>query len=119
MVCSIVGPTNLTDPAYLNNTNVVLQELLDTFGIDNTSTDFLEEVSPYHRVTATSPPTILFYGGEDPLIPITQGTTMRDKLESLNVTHQFTLYPNEGHGWIGLNLLDTTLKLKIFIETYL
>ncbi|WP_179347842.1 alpha/beta hydrolase [Winogradskyella pacifica] len=119
MVCSIVGPTNFTDPAYLNNTNVVLQELLDTFGIDNTSTDFLEEVSPYHRVTATSPPTILFYGGEDPLIPITQGTTMRDKLESHNVTHQFTLYPNEGHGWIGLNLLDTTLKLKIFIETYL
>ncbi|EPR71935.1 Esterase LipO [Winogradskyella psychrotolerans RS-3] len=118
MVCSIVGPTNFTDPAYLNNTNVVLQELLDTFGID-TATDFLEEVSPYHKATATSPPTILFYGGEDPLIPITQGTTMRDKLESLNVTHQFTLYPNEGHGWTGLNLLDTTLKLKIFIETYL
>ena len=119
MVCSIVGSTNFTDPAYLNNTNVVLQELLDTFGIDNTSTDFLEEVSPYHKAMATSPPTILFYGGEDPLIPITQGTTMRDKLESLNVTHQFTLYPNEGHGWTGLNLLDTTLKLKIFIETYL
>ncbi|REE25685.1 acetyl esterase/lipase [Winogradskyella pacifica] len=118
MVCSIVGPTNFTDPAYLNNTNAVLQELLDTFGID-TATDFLEEVSPYHKATATSPPTILFYGGEDPLIPITQGTTMRDKLESLNVTHQFTLYPNEGHGWTGLNLLDTTLELKIFIETYL
>ncbi|SDI24158.1 alpha/beta hydrolase [Winogradskyella thalassocola] len=118
MVCSIVGPTNLTDPAYLNNTNVVLQELLNTFGID-TSADFLEEISPYHRVTATSPPTILFYGGEDPLIPTTQGTAMRDKLESLNVTHQFTLYPNEGHGWTGLNLLDTTLKLKVFIETYL
>ena len=44
---------------------------------------------------------------------------MRDKLESLNVTHQFTLYPDEGHGWDGPNLLDTTLKLKAFIKTHL
>ena len=70
----------------------------------------------YHRATSTSPPTILFYGGQDPLIPTTQGTAMRDKLEELNITHEFTLYPNEGHGWVGLNLFDTSLKLKDFIE---
>ncbi|MFT5216289.1 MAG: acetyl esterase/lipase [Glaciecola sp.] len=68
MVCSIVGPTNLTDPAYLNNTSAELQELLDLFGIDLT-TEFLEEVSPLHRVTASAPTSILFYGGQDPLIP--------------------------------------------------
>ena len=118
MVCSIVGPTNFTDPAYLNNTNVVLQELLDTYSVD-TSTDFLETVSPYHSVTATAPPTILFYGGDDPLIPITQGTAMRDQLEALDIAHQFTLYADEGHEWTGPNLIDTTLKLKVFIETYL
>lgn len=118
MVCSVVGPTNFTDPAYLENNNPLLQELLDTFGID-TTTEFLEEVSPYHRVSASAPPTILFYGGQDPLIPTTQGTMMRDKLAELNITHEFTLYPNEGHGWLGLNLLDTTIKLQAFIETHL
>jgi acetyl esterase/lipase len=118
MACSVVGPTNFTDPAYLENTNPVLQEILDAFGTD-TSIPFLEEVSPYHQATATSPPTILFYGGQDPLIPTTQGTAMRDKLVELNVTHEFTLYPNEGHGWVGLNLLDTSVKLKTFIETYM
>lgn len=118
MVCSVVGPTNFTDPAYLNNADPVLQEILDAFGIDAT-TEFLEEVSPYHRVTATAPPTILFYGGQDPLIPTTQGTDMRDRLQELNVTHEFTLYPNEGHGWLGLNLLDTTIKLHTFIETHM
>ncbi len=118
MVCSVVGPTNLTDPAYLNNTNPVLQEILDTFGID-TTTEFLEEVSPYHRATSSSPPTILFYGGQDPLIPTTQGTAMRDKLEELNVTYEFKLYPNEGHGWVGLSLFDTSIKLKTFIETHM
>ncbi|MFD1613900.1 alpha/beta hydrolase [Gelatiniphilus marinus] len=118
MVCSIVGPTNLTDPAYLNNTNPDLQQLLDLFGV-NPTTAFLEKVSPYHQVAATSPPTILFYGGQDPLIPTTQGIYMRDKLQSMGVTHEFTLYPNAGHGWVGLELLDTWLKLKGFINNHL
>ncbi|MGC1205196.1 MAG: alpha/beta hydrolase [Flavobacteriaceae bacterium] len=118
MVCSIVGPTNFTDPAYLNNTNPDLQELLDLFG-EQPSLSFLEEASPYHQVTAQAPPTILFYGGQDPLIPTTQGTDLRDKLQTLGVTHEFTLYENAGHGWVGLELLDTWTKLKVFINSYL
>lgn len=118
MVCSIVGPTNFTDPAYLNNTNPILQDMLDLFGIEATI-GFLEEVSPFHQVTASAPPTILFYGGQDPLIPTTQGTDLRDKLESLGVAHQFTLYENAGHGWVGLELLDTWSKLKQYLETFL
>ncbi len=118
MVCSIVGPTNFTDPAYLNNTNAELQGMLDLFGIDPT-TSFLEEASPFHRVTASAPPTILFYGGKDPLIPTTQGTDLRDKLDNLGVVNQFTLYPDAGHGWIGIELIDTWTKLKVFINTHL
>jgi len=118
MVCSIVGPTNFTDPAYLNNNDAHLQELIDLFGIDAT-TEFLEEVSPLHQVTASAPPTILFYGGQDPLIPTTQGTALRDELASFGVTHEFTLYPDAGHGWTGTDLLDTVVKLKAFTQTYL
>lgn len=118
MVGSIVGPTNFTDPAYLNNTNLAVQTLMDLYGVD-ASTEFLEEVSPYHQATAASPPTILFYGGQDPLIPTTQGTDMRDKLNQLSVVNQFTLYPNAGHGWVGLELLDTWTKLKVFTQTHL
>lgn len=118
MVCSVVGPTNFTDPAYLNNTDPAVQEIIDLYGIDPT-TEFLEEVSPYHRATASAPPTILFYGGQDPLVPTTQGTDMRDKLNELGVTNEFTLYPDAGHGWVGLELLDTWTKLKAFTQTYL
>ncbi|MGB5417572.1 alpha/beta hydrolase fold domain-containing protein [Algibacter sp.] len=117
MVCSIVGPTNFTDPEYLDP-NPLMKPLIELFGIAP-GTAFLEEISPYHQAKTSSPPTILFYGGNDPLIPTTQGTAMRDKLVSLGVTHQFTLYPDAGHGWIGLDLLDTYLKLKAFIETHL
>jgi acetyl esterase/lipase len=118
MVCSIVGPTNFTDPAYLNNTDPALQNMLNLFGI-NPEISFLEEVSPYHQATGTAPPTILFYGGQDPLIPITQGTELRDKLENLGVTHEFTLYPNAGHGWVGIEILDTWSKLKAFIQSHI
>lgn len=118
MVASIVGPTNFTDPAYLDSQDPFLLEILETFGVD-TSTEYLEEVSPYHQVTASAPPTILFYGGQDPLIPTSQGVDMEAKLMSLGVTHQFTLYPNAGHGWVGLELLDTWTKLKAFTETHL
>jgi len=118
MVCSIVGPTNFTDSAYLNNTNPDIQEIINLYGI-NAAIEFLEEVSPYHRVTSSSPATILFYGGQDPLVPITQGIDMRDKLDELGVIHEFTLYENEGHGWEGVNALDTWVKLKAFINNNL
>jgi acetyl esterase/lipase len=118
MVASVVGPTNFTDPAYLNNEDPLLQEIINTFGID-TSTAYLEEISPYHQATSSSPPTILFYGGQDPLIPTSQGVDMDTRLTTLGVTHQFTLYPNAGHGWVGLELLDTWAKLKAFTQTHL
>ncbi|EDP69997.1 putative lipase [Flavobacteriales bacterium ALC-1] len=116
MVCSIVGPTNFTDPTYLNNP--VYQELINAFGI-NITNEFLEEMSPYHRVTTSAPPTILFYGGQDPLIPNTQGIDMRDKLQQLNVINEFNFYPNEGHSWGGANWIDSVIKLKTFIETHM
>ena len=118
MVGGIVGPTNFTDPAYLNNTNPELEALLGAYA-SGTPIEFLEEISPLYNVKSSSPPTILFYGGQDPLIPTTQGTDLRDKLDALGVFNEFTLYPNAGHGWIGVELLDTWGKIKVFTENQL
>lgn len=117
MVASIVGPTNLADPAYNNNPAFQIDLIMQYFGVIPT-TFFLENNSPLHQVVSTSPPTILFYGGLDPLIPNSQGVDMDAKLTELGVTHEFTFYPNEGHGWTGNNLLDTWTKLKAFIVTH-
>jgi acetyl esterase/lipase len=116
MVCSIAGPTNLLDEAYINTPNQVLRALLNQFG---NNPEVLEEASPLYQVKATSPATILFYGAQDPLIPNSQGVGLKDKLNELNVEHQFTLYPNGAHGWVGLDLLDTSIKLKAFIQEHL
>ena len=118
MVASIVGPTNFTDPAYTETDDYDVFGLLTLFGVD-TSTSYLESVSPYHRATADSPPTVLFYGGSDELVPTSQGVDMENRLTELGVTHSFTLYPNEGHGWEGEALLDTWATLKSFIQVHL
>ena len=97
IVCSIVGPANFTDPAYYDN--LIYQPIYQLFG--NPSIEFLESASPYHRATTTSPPTLLFYGGMDPLVPTSQGVDMDAQLTSLGVTHEFHFYPDEGHGWEG------------------
>lgn len=116
MVCSIVGPTNLLDEAYLNTPNQDLRTILDQFG---NNPEVLEKVSPLYQVTSTSPATILFYGAQDPLIPNSQGIALRDRLKVLKVEHEFTLYPTGGHGWEGLDLVDTSIKLKAFIQAHL
>jgi acetyl esterase/lipase len=115
MVCSIVGPANFTDPAYYDN--VVYQPVFQLFG--NPSIEFLESASPYHRATTGSPPTLLFYGGMDPLVPTSQGIDMDAQLTTLGVPHEFHFYPEEGHGWDGENLLDTTSKISTYINTYI
>tara|TARA_B100000767_G_scaffold273851_1_gene305195 strand:+ start:735 stop:1592 length:858 start_codon:yes stop_codon:yes gene_type:complete len=117
MVCSIVGPTNFTDPAYHDSLNPIYQGMYLLFG--NPSVDFLESMSPYHRATNSAPPTLLFYGGMDPLVPSSQGIDMDAKLTTLGVSHEFSLYQEEGHGWEGLNQLDTSLKISAYIDTYL
>ena len=119
MVSSIVGPTNFTDPAYVNASSPELEAIKLIFGINSQNTAFLEEVSPFHRVTASAPPTALYYAGQDELVPTTQGTDMRDKLASLNVTHEFTLYPDVGHGLRLQEILETWTSLKIFMDAYL
>lgn len=115
MVCSIVGPANFTDPAYYDN--IIYQPIYQLFG--NPSIEFLEAASPYHTATTTSPPTQLFYGGMDPLVPTSQGVDLDAQLTTLGVTHEFHFYPEEGHGWEGDNLLDTTSKISTYIETYI
>lgn len=121
MVCSIVGPTNFTDDNYVLNPDyqqLVLGIQFITGVSYNDNVSYYENVSPFHVVKATAPPSILFYGGKDDLVPSSQGIDMHEKLNSLNVVNEFTFYENEGHGWEGEALNDTYTKLSAFISTY-
>ncbi len=117
MVCNIVGPTNFTDPNYSNNPEWVSQFTLIT-GVkyDGQNTAFFEGLSPFYTATTKSPPTIAFYGDTDPLIPTSQGVSLRDKLNSQNVYNEYSLYKG-GHGnWLQQDYLDMFSKIKVFVD---
>ena len=116
MVCSIVGPTNFTDPNYTDY-QVWLDLYYNLTGVDYANNvTYYEQLSPLYRATATSVPTILFYGNADPLIPTSQGVDLHAKLNQLGVYNEFNLY-NGGHGnWSQADLLDANLKMIAFIQ---
>ncbi len=117
-VCTIVGPTDFTDPAYMTNPmfsygayyligNVNWQE----------NPEIIAEVSPALHVSSDSPPTIMFYGGQDPLIPVTQATRLKEKLDQYGVYNEYYLYQNGGHGnWNAATMIDFQSKLIGFFR---
>ena len=115
MVASIVGPTNFRDINYTNNPYVIANYLALTGVNYNDNPTYFETISPYYVATAASAPTLLLYGNADDLIPNTQATAMKDKLDQLGVYNELKFYPG-GHGtWLEPDVIDSAQRLKNFI----
>ena len=116
MVCSIVGPTNFTDPAYTDN--AISASFFGSVAGDSyvNNPALHQQLSPLLRVDSASPPTLMFYGNQDPVVPLNQGVQLRDRLDQLGVYYEFTLY-NGGHGnWSAEDLTDAHTKLVAFVK---
>lgn len=117
VVASIVGPTDFTDPAYEGS------ELAETMfpylvGAEPTP-ELVAEVSPATHVNANVAPTIQFLGNADPLIPTSQGTRLKAKLDDFGVTNQLHFY-DAGHGNFSVaDSQDIYAKLGNFINAHL
>jgi len=115
-IIDFFGPTDMVDfyehpadPSLLP----ILQVLLG--GTPASNPAMYQQSSPINFVTAQSPPTIIFQGGADPVVPVSQSASLNTKLQSLGVVHQYTLYPTEGHGWIGANLVNSFNAIQAFL----
>ncbi|MGK4568101.1 alpha/beta hydrolase fold domain-containing protein [Flavobacterium sp. 3HN19-14] len=119
MVCSIVGQTNFTDPAYLNNVDLSGIIFAATGMTYAENPGFYEQWSPLFRAVPNVPATILFYGNADPLVPTSQGIDLHNKLNGLGIYNEFTLY-NGGHGdWGETDQIDMYTKLIAFVQAKL
>lgn len=120
-VCDIVGPADFTDPFYADDPsfNLLLSILVDEDAYPP-GTDYAVAVSPALQVSASSSPSILFYGNMDPLVPLSNGITLQTALSDAMVTHSFTVYDG-GHGddWSEASRLDLQQQLSAFIDTHL
>lgn len=119
-VVDFFGPTELTQ-FYNNPPNPLVPLLL--FNVTGTTPalnpTFYQQSSPLTFVSNTSSPTIILQGGADIVVPASQSTLLRDRLQTLGVAHQLVFYPSGGHGdWDAATYTDAFNKIEAFIKTY-
>lgn len=115
-VCNIVGPADFTDPYYTTHPYYNFAALYLLGNIAG-QPEAVIAVSPAQHVTAESPATIMFYGGQDPLVPVSQATRLKAKLDQSGVYNEYYLYENGGHGnWNTQITADFQAKLINFFR---
>ena len=94
----------------------------DGYGHDRV-TEWFPAISPAHNITKDDPPTIVFLGSEDKLIPVSTAEKFRDDQEALGIKSELHVYEGEPHGFFNLKLgqgkkehfIDTILKTDAFL----
>lgn len=117
-VCSIVGPTDFTDPAYVNDPNFQMGLYPLVGPVPYTENPALyASVSPVNHVSSSAPPTIQLCAGQDELIPVSQGSRLQQALDESGVYNEYYLYPTASHGSWSLDVIfDMQVKLTNFFE---
>lgn len=119
-VVDIVGPTDFDDPFYANDPlfNAFISAMVDESAYENTP-DVIAAISPAQLVTQSSSPTLLIYGNQDPIVPLTNGQRLETSLGNADVTHQFNIY-DAGHGdFDEASIIDISIKISGYINSYL
>ncbi|MGO3181739.1 MAG: alpha/beta hydrolase fold domain-containing protein [Aequorivita sp.] len=120
LVADIVGPTDFTDSFYTGDPDFpTLMTLLVNESAYPPGTDYAEVLSPALQVSTGSSPTLLFYGNADPLVPLSNATTLNTALNSALIDHNFNVYEG-GHGtWATNDIEDMLAQISDYIDTYL
>jgi len=120
-VANIVGPTDFDDPFYAENPDF---EFLLALLVDESAyppgTDYSQAISPLYQVSASSSPTCLFYGTVDPLVPVSNGINLHQKLVDNSIDTVLKIYEG-GHGdnWSQADILDMYGTINGYIAEYL
>ena len=83
--------------------------------------DYWKEISPAHNLSEKTPPTIIFLGTEDKLIPVETAERYQERLKKSGVKCELKLYPKQGHGFFnqgrkGSAYEDTVKEMVLFLK---
>lgn len=120
-VCSLVGPTDFSDPRYAGNTIFEhgLNYVVGEYPTYQDNPAMYNTISPAKQITSKSPKTIMFYGDVDPLVPNTQGGILKEKLDANHVYNEYYKYDGVGHAnWNEDQYADVNAKTINFFRTY-
>lgn len=118
-IIDFFGPTDLVD-LYNNPPNPLVQPLVVSLtGATPTSNNTLYTHSnAVNFISSQSPPTMILQDGAYIEVSPSQSAILNTKLTIAGVTRQYLVYPTEGHGWVGANLVDSFNKIRAFLTTY-
>ena len=78
-----------------------------------------QEISPLHNLRKGTPPTIVFLGSNDKLIPVSTAEAYEAKMKEVGSRCDTHIYEGEGHGFFNRapHYEDTLAKMDAFLES--
>ncbi|MGC6487999.1 MAG: alpha/beta hydrolase, partial [Planctomycetota bacterium] len=59
------------------------------------------EISPLHNITAGAPPTIVFLGSRDKLVPVATAEAYQERMQAVGARCDLHVYEGRGHGFFN------------------
>lgn len=81
--------------------------------------DQYKDFSPLHNIVAGAPPTIIFLGTEDKLIPVETAAYYKTVMEKVGSRCDLHLYEGEGHGFFNYKNLSNYQKTVLEADKFL
>jgi acetyl esterase/lipase len=101
---NINDPKDAIDISAKPNSLVLFNPVIDNgpqgYGYEKIKSWF-PDISPMHGITKKFPPTVLFLGTKDALIPVSTGELFRDRIKEAGGQCTLFLYEGAGHGFFG------------------
>ena len=117
-VVDLFGPSDLAWLYHHHPFSQMSQSLLQNFlGVSYTEDPALyKEASPINYVSSQSPPTIIFHGGADYVVPVNESKRLQNKLDSAHVKNELIVYAQGQHGLYNIDRTDIFSKIASFLE---
>jgi len=71
--------------------------------------------SPVNFITTEAAPTLIFHGGQDQVVNISQSRELKNKLDQAGVKNELVVYPSQKHGWYGPTLSNSFDRIEKFL----
>lgn len=115
-IISFFGPVDLEKLYPTTGTNIpsAIQTIMNA--TLEVNPDIFYQSSPINFVSPTVAPTLMLHGDNDMIVPIAQAYALRDKLETSGVWNKLVVYPGQGHGWVGADLIDSFEQVVGFVK---
>lgn len=115
-VVDFFGPTNLLgmyQKPWHPYVTLALQMVTGTTPAANT--ELYKQSSPVNFISSSTPPTLIFHGGQDQVVNVSQSKELKNNLDKAGVKNELVIYPSQKHGWYGSTLSNSFDRIEKFL----